>query len=168
MEQNNNVLKYVLIFIATIIGAFLAFYFVADITLKTMLSPEYHMRRAEKMIKQMDRQMDKQFEHDFNNNIMVISKSIKNPVEIEENDTCYKVTISLKSFGNNSKNIKIDVDDDNVLKIEGSHEVKKGESENLMNMSQSYFLNKKIDKNKITRKEHNGKYIVTIPFKSDK
>ncbi len=164
MEENNNVLKYVLIFIATIIGAFLAFYFVADITLKTMLSPDYHMRRAEKMMRQMDRQFDR----DLNNNIMVISKSIKNPVEIEENDTGYKVTISLKSFSNNSKNIKIDVDDDNILKIEGSNEVKKGDRENLMNISQSYFLNRKIDKNKITREEHHGKYIVTIPFKTDK
>lgn len=162
MEENNNVLKYVLIFIATIIGAFLAFYFVADITLKTMLSPDYHMRRAEKIIKQMDRQ----FDHDMNNNMMFINKSLKNPVEIEETDTGYKVTVSLKSFGNNSKNIKIEIDNDNILKIDGSNEIKKGDSENLMSISQSIFLNKQIDKNKITREEHHGKYIVTIPFKN--
>ena len=34
-------LKYFVIFIATIIGAFLAFYVVTDYTIKTMLSPEY-------------------------------------------------------------------------------------------------------------------------------
>ena len=167
MEENNNVLKYVLIFIATIIGAFLAFYFVADITLKTMLSPDYHMRKAEKMIKQMDKQMDRQFDNDFNN-IMVISKSMKNPIEIEENNTGYKVTISLKDFGNSSKNINIEVDNDNILKIEATNEVKKGNRENFMNISQSYLLNRKINKDKITKEERNGKYIVTIPFKTDK
>ena len=44
-------LKYFVIFIATIIGAFLAFYVVTDYTIKTMLSPEYQMRKAEKLMK---------------------------------------------------------------------------------------------------------------------
>ncbi len=156
--------KYALIFFATILGAFLAFYFVADYTLKMMFSPEHQMRRVEKMMRQMDRQMSKDFNKDFNKEIMVIGKTMQNPVGISENDDSYIVTVALKPFGNSAKNIKVDVEDDNVLKIEGSNEIKKGSHENMINLMQAYKLQKKVDKDKMTTKEEHGKYVVTIPF----
>ena len=42
-SKKEKCLKFFLIFIGTIIGAFLAFYFAVDMTFKIMLSPEYHM-----------------------------------------------------------------------------------------------------------------------------
>ena len=150
MEQNFNehkhehchckekFFKYVLIFFATVLGAFLAFYFVADFTIKHMLSPEYQMRRAEKMM--------------------------PNPVNITENNDSYVVTIALKPFGNSSKNIKVNVDNGNILKIEGSNEIKKGNKENMVNMMQSYQLDKNVQSDKMTTKEERGNYVVTLPF----
>ncbi len=152
--------KFALIFFATILGAFLAFYFVADYTLKMMFSPEYQMHRAEKMMRQMDRGMAKE----FNKDIDVIGKMIPNPVSITENNDAYTVSIALKQFGNTAKNIKVNVDADNVLKIEGNADIKKGHSENLINLMQSYKLEKKVDFSKMTTKEEHGHYVVTIPF----
>ena len=160
--------KYALMFFATLLGAFLAFYFVADYTLKMMFSPEYHIRQADKMIRQMDRNIERElnrnFSKDFDKEIKVIGKSMQTPVEISENNDSYVVTVALKPFGNNSKNIKVSVEDDNVLKIEGSNEVKKGGRENMINLMQAYKLQKQVDKNKITTKEERGNYVVTIPF----
>lgn len=163
-----NCFKYALMFFATLLGAFLAFYFVADYTLKMMFSPEYHMRHAEKMIRQMDKNIEKElnrdFSRDFDKEIKVIGKSMQTPVEISENNNSYIVTVTLKPFGNNAKNVKVSVEDDNILKIEGSNEVKKGGRENMINLMQAYKLQKKVDKEKITTKEEHGNYIVTIPF----
>jgi HSP20 family molecular chaperone IbpA len=153
-------LKYTVIFLGTIIGAFLAFYLVVDLTFKSLLNPEHQMRRAEKMMQRMDRQMA----HDMNRDIAVIGKGMPNPVNIEEQENAYLVRIVLKPFGDNSKNVKVSVDENNVLKIEGSHEVKKGERENMMSMLQSYQLEKKVDVNKISQKEEKGHLVVTIPY----
>lgn len=158
--KKDGFFKYFLIFIATIIGAFLAFYFVVDITLKNLMNPAYQMHRMDKMFEKMDRQML----HDLNKDVMVVSKSIPNPVKIEKLSDEYKIIIDLKPFGNSAKNIKIDVEDGNLLKIEGSNEVKKDDKENMMSMSQSYLLENNVDKTKMTEKEEHGKYFVEIPF----
>ncbi len=153
-------LKYAVIFIGTIIGAFLAFYFVADFTIKTMLSPEHQMRKAEKMM----RNMDKQIARDMNREIAVVGRMMPNPVNITEKDNSYILTIALKPFGNNSKNIKISVENNNILKIEGSNEIKKGDKENMMNMQQTYMLDENVDFEKMTKTEEKGKMVVTLPY----
>lgn len=153
-------LKYAVIFIGTIIGAFLAFYFVADFTIKTMLSPEHQMRKAEKMMRNMDRQISR----DMNREIAVVGRMMPNPVNIAEKDNSYILTIALKPFGNNSKNINISVENNNILKIEGSNEIKKGDKENMMNMQQTYLLDRNVDFEKMTKSEDKGKMVVTLPY----
>lgn len=180
MEQNENqnlqehhhcnckegCLKYLVIFIATIIGAFLAFYFAADLTFKIMFSPEYQMRRAEKMMRNMDKNIEKEINKNFNRDITVIGKMTNSPIEMSENSDSYVIKIALKPFGNNSKNIKINTEND-ILKIEGSNETKKGNNENLINMTQAYKFQKAVDFSKMTTKEERGNYIITIPFKAE-
>lgn len=183
MEQNENQIeyshehkhchckescfKYALIFFATILGAFLAFYFVADYTFKMMFSPDYQMRRAEKMMRNMDRNIEKELNRDFGKEITVVGRMMQSPVELTENSNSYIVKIALKPFGNNSKNIKLTTESNNTLKIEGSNEVKKGNNENLMSMMQSYKFQKPVDFNKMTKKEERGNYVITIPFTAE-
>lgn len=160
-------LKYAVIFFGTIIGAFLAFYFVADFTMKTLFNPVYQMHRAEKMMRDMDKQIDKDFNKTFKNfdkDMKGFSKVVLNPISIAENADGYVVTISLKQFGNTSKNVNVNVSDDNILKIEASNQYKKGNKENMLNMVQSYQLQRNVDFDKMTSKEEHGNYIVTIPF----
>ena len=159
-------LKYLVIFIATIIGSFLAFYFAADLTFKMLFSPEHQMRRAEKMMRNMDRNIEREINKNFNRDITVVGKMMKNPVEMSENSDSYTIKIALKPFGNNSKNIKISTENE-ILKIEGSNETQKGNNENLMSITQSYKFQKEVDFNKMTTKEERGNYIITVPFKSE-
>ncbi len=170
MYCKEGCLKYLLIFIGTIIGAFLAFYFVADFTMKSLFNPYHQMHRAEKMMRDMDKQFDKDFNKSFEKfekDIDVVGKMVPNPVNIAENTDSYVVTISLKPFGNTSKNINVNVSDDNILKIEGNNQYKKGNKENMLNMVQSYQLQKNVDFDKMTSKEERGNYVVTIPFDAD-
>ena len=161
--KKEKCLKFFLIFIGTIIGAFLAFYFAVDMTFKVMLSPEYHMRRADKMIEQMDRQFARDMKK-MDKEIMVVGKEMPNPVTISEEKDSYKVTIALKPFGNDAKNIEIKVENGNLLKINASHDVKKGDKENMMSMQQVFVLDDNIDFSKMTKTEERGKLIVNLPL----
>ncbi len=156
-------LKYFVIFIATIIGAFLAFYVVTDYTIKTMLSPEYQMRKAEKLMKKMDRQIARE----INRDVMVVGKTMSNPVNITEDKDGYLVEISLKDFSNNPEQINVTVDENNVLKIEGKNEIKKGDKEKMISMLQTYKLNKKVNSDKMTKQEEKGIYVIKLPFEAE-
>lgn len=156
-------LKYFVIFIATIIGAFFAFYVVTDYTIKTMLSPEYQMRKAEKLMKKMDRQIARE----INRDVMVVGKTMSNPVNIIENKDGYLVEISLKDFSNNPEKINVTVDENNVLKIEGTNEIKKGDKEKMISILQTYKLNKKVNPDKMTKQEEKGKYLINLPFDAE-
>ena len=132
-SKKEKCLKFFLIFIGTIIGAFLAFYFAVDMTFKIMLSPEYHMRRA---------------------------------VAISEEDGGYKVVINLKPFGNTAKNIDVNVENGNLLKINASKDVKKGDKENMMSMQQAFLLENNVDFNKMTKDEEKGKLVINLPYEN--
>ncbi len=164
-SKKEKCLKFFLIFIGTIIGAFLAFYFAVDMTFKIMLSPEYHMRRADKMIEQMDKQFSRDMRR-MDKDIMVIGREMPNPVAISEEDDGYKVVINLKPFGNTEKNIDVNVENGNLLKINASKDVKKGDKENMMSMQQAFLLENNVDFNKMTKDEEKGKLVINLPYEN--
>ena len=164
-SKKEKCLKFFLIFIGTIIGAFLAFYFAVDMTFKIMLSPEYHMRRAAKMIEQMDKQFSRDMRR-MDKDIMVIGREMPNPVAISEEDDGYKVVINLKPFGNTAKNIDVNVENGNLLKINASKDVKKGDKENMMSMQQAFLLENNVDFNKMTKDEEKGKLVINLPYEN--
>ena len=112
----------------------------------------------------MIKKMDKEIAREFDKNMSFVEKSVQVPISIEQKNNSYIVRFSLKSFGNTSKNIKVSVEDDNILIIEGFNEVKKNNSENMMKMLQSYRLQNKVDSDRMTTKEEKGEYIITLPF----
>ena len=82
---------------------------------------------------------------------------------VKENNE-YKVIVDLKPIGNNEKNVNVKLDD-NTVTITGEMEKKEHHRENIMNFSQSYYLDEKVMPDKITKEKIGNKYIVTIPFK---
>ena len=154
--------KIIGIILATFIGAFLAFYVVADITFHRFLEPDYHFRKMEKMMQRQQKNFEK-----------MDNRFMENPFEpkmapmlvnlVKENNE-YKVIVDLKPIGNNEKNVNVKLDD-NTVTITGEMEKKEHHRENIMNFSQSYYLDEKIMPDKITKEKIGNKYIVTIPFK---
>lgn len=154
-------LKYLGISILIIIGAFLAFYFVTDMTFKLMMNPAFQERRMERM-----------FEHDMNG-IMNIDKrmmkhnmkelrKISHYVEIYKFDDAYKVVIDLTPFNDNEKNVEVKADGNNLM-IEGVSEKGRGNKEQLTKFSESYVLDDKLNMSKMSSEKIGHDYVVTIP-----
>lgn len=161
-EKKYHLKKYLLIFFGSLLGAFLAFYFAVDLTLKTFLSPEFQMRRAEKMMNKFDREMIRKSHRGMF--MPMPFPAMKSPVTLEKVKNNYVITVDLKLFGNDPANIKFH-EDDGFITVAGEMKKSKRNSEKLMSFSQSYFLNDKIDDENIVQKTEKNNYIITIPIK---
>lgn len=160
-EHKSHWLRTLGIILATFLGAFLAFYFVTDMRLNRMTSPEYQMKKMEKMMQREERnfrKMDEQFgENPFEPRLApMLVNLVKEPGE-------YKVIVDLKPIGGSEKNVNVKLDD-NVVTVSGEVERKEHHREDIMNFSQSYYLDEKLISDKISKERKGNKYIITIPY----
>ena len=163
--KKNNLMKYLGIVGATLLGSFLAFYFIADMTIKQLTDPVYQFRRMDKMMERQAKDMEK-----FDRK-MIRDMGYKNrrnaPVLIENHDDEYKIIIDLKPFDNNEKNIKFDLNN-NIATVSASIEKEKRHSNSVIEFSQTVYIDGEIDNKKGIKKEkEHGKYIITIPLKDN-
>ncbi len=160
-KHQHHWLKVIGVIIATFLGAFLAFYFAVDITLNRMMNPEYQIRKMEKMMQHQERSFhkfeDKLMDHPFEPKM---APMLVNLIK-EENE--YKILVDLKPLGNNEKNINVNLDN-NIITVSGSVDKKEHHGEKIMNFSQSFYLDEKLNADKMTKEKKGDKYIITIPF----
>ena len=160
-EHKSHWLKTLALILATLIGAFLAFYFVADITLSRLTDPAYQMRKIEKFMQKEQKRMDKLeknfFDRPFEPKMAPMLVNL-----VKENDE-YKLIVDLKPLDNDDKGIDMKIKD-NIVTISGEIERKEHQKEEIMNFSQSYYLDEKIKTDNVTREKKGNKLIITIPF----
>lgn len=149
------------VILATLLGTFLAFYFVADLTLSRMMSPEYQMKKMEKMIRNQERSIHK-FEDRFLENPFE-PKMAPMLVNLVKESNEYKVIVDLKPLGGNEKNINVKLDK-NIVTVSGEIDKKEFGNQNIINFSQAYYLDENLIADKITKEKHGNKYIITIPY----
>lgn len=149
-------------FLAALIGGFLAFYVVMDITLSRMLNPMRGIKRAEKIMEQQMRDMRKIDNEVFSPIPMPLHHSI---ITMVKEDDGYKFVIDLKQLNNNEKNVEVNADNDTIT-IKGVAERNKGEQNMIIDFSQTFALDSKIYKDRITKKREGNKYIITVPTES--
>lgn len=142
--------KYAGIVLATLIGAFLAFYFIADMTLHHMMNPMYHMNK-----------MDRKIAKEFRKADMFIPKSL---VLLEKDSNAYKIFIDLKAFDADLDDIDILVEGQKVT-ISGEIEKEKRNEEKVINFVQTFYLDDVIDSSRIKKEEKRDKFIITLPIK---
>ena len=160
-EKKVGWLRVLGIIVITFLVAFLAFFAALEFSLHRMMDPVYHAKKIEKMMRQVQKRIEK-FE----------DKMMENPFEpkmqpmlvnlVKENDE-YKVIVDLKPLGGNDKNIKVNLEN-NVISIYGDMEKKEHRGEEIMSFAQSYYLDEKINSDKMTKEKKGDKYIITIPF----
>ncbi len=162
--KKNHILKYIGIVMATLVGSFLAFYFVADMTIKHLTDPVYQFRKFDKMMERqakdmekMDRRMSKEMgiPH-FNKN--------KSMVVVERDDDDYKIIVDLRAFDNNEKNVKFDLNN-NMATVSASVEKTKKHEDSIVEFSQTFYLSGNLDKKNIKKERERNKYVITIPLK---
>ena len=160
-KHEHHWLKIVGIILATFLGAFLAFYFAVDITLNRMMNPEYQIKKMEKMVQKQEKSFrkmqDKFMEDPFEPKMAPMLVNL-----VKENDE-YRVIVDLKPLGNNEKNVTVKLDD-NIVTVSGTMDKKDGHGEKMMNFSQAYYLDEKLNADKMTKERKGNKYIITIPF----
>ena len=162
-ERNHHpVWKFLGIVLATFIGAYLAFYFVVDTTINRMTDPGYQIRKMERMMQHQERRMHKFEDKMLQQNPFdpAVAPMLVNLVK-EEGE--YKIIVDLKPLDNNENNVNVKLED-NMVTVSGRVEKNGKKGEQIMNFSQSFYLDENLEADKITKVKKGNKYIITIPF----
>ena len=161
-ERNHHpVLKFLGIMTAAFLGAFLAFYFVADVTLNRMTSPEYQIRKMEKMLQKQERNFRK-FENRITENPF-LPQIIPNITELKKNPDAYEIIVDLKPLDGNEKNLNVKLDN-NIVTISGEMDKKGHHGERMLNFSQAFYLDENLIPDNMTKVKKGNEYIITIPY----
>ena len=163
MDENKKhcLLKYLGIVLATLIGAFLAFYFAVHSTLDRLTNPYNIMHKADKLMMRDFDKFDKEFPvpkgpHKHFHNHGVIS-FMRTP-------DAYKFIIDLKPFRGNANAVRVETRGQQIT-ISGETAANKKNEEYCTQITQSYLLDDDAKIDKMSKKIVSDKYIITIPVK---
>lgn len=159
--------KYLGCMLVTLLGSFLAFYFIANCTMNHFMSRAYAMSEIRKMDKMMMRDFDR-MDKDFYKNMKTISKSrtfiqSRSAIEFIKTPDSYKFIVDLTPFQGNPDAINIEVKD-NQISISGESKINTNNSESFTKMSQTYSLGKGANIDKMSKKKVDNKYVITVPI----
>lgn len=165
-EDKNKIYKYIGLFFAVMVGAFLAVYFAITMAFNSLFNPFVVFHNMNKEMNKMENEMipadsvlpqhmRSYFEQETGNSNLI--HYIKSPEE-------YKFIINLKPFHNNSDNIKISTQN-NSISFSGEATTEKKHSQSFTSFSQSYTLDDDVNFEKMSKKQVNkNKYVVTVPI----
>lgn len=160
-EKRGIWLKIIGIIIISFLAAFFAFYCAMELMIYKMADPMYNVRRIEKMMNQQEknfrRMEDKMAENPFEPKMRPMLVNL-----VRENNE-YKIIVDLKPLNGNEKAVKVDFND-NAVTISGEADKQTLRGEKILNFSQTYYLDEKVDSSKIMKEKKGDKYIITIPF----
>lgn len=162
-HRKSHWLKYLGCMLATLLGAFLAFYFLTSCTFNHFMNHAYMMRQMHKMDRMAAKDMT-QFQKDEK---LLESPAIKihrgNAVEFIKTPDSYKFIVDLVPFQGNKDAINVEVKN-NKISISGESEYSKNNTETYTSMSQTYYIGKDANTEKLSKKKVGNKYIITIPI----
>jgi len=161
-NQNKTWLKVLGIVILGFVMIFAAFYIAVTIALHQMLDPVYNSKQIEKLIKQQEKNFEK-FEFELGEHPF-LPKTRPMLVNLVKENGEYKVIVDLKPLEGNENDVNVKIKD-NVISVRGELENKTDTREKILNFSQSYYLDEKLETDKIRKEKKGDKYIITIPFK---
>ena len=160
-EKKDNWLKILVAVLATFIISFFAFYIAMEIMLNKMTDPMYNAKRIEKIVQQQQRSIrnfeDKLMDNPFEPKLRPMLVNL-----VKENNE-YKVIVDLRHLDNNENGINVKVVD-NMLTVSGEMDKKSFGNEKIINFTQTYYLDEKLDIEKMTKERVGSKYIITIPY----
>ncbi len=166
-------LRHVLTGLLVFLGAFLAFYVVADWHFKRMLDPSFYMRRMDKAVMQRERNFDKMERRAIKQQEWLDKKAMKMQhkmaqhsaqfIHVEKVDDAYKIIIDLRPFDNDEKNVEVRTDGNTVI-INAAGERSNRRGQEIVKYSQAFGFGENIDSSAITKVREGDKYIITIPL----
>lgn len=162
--KKHCLLKYLGLVLATILGAFLAFYFVLNTTINHFMSPYYAMNQMDKMIERENNEFMKDDIPIFGLN----KEQYKHHeiITLMRTPEAYKFIIDLKPFHGNVNAINIETKNGQIT-INGEVSTNKKHEKSLAKISQTYLLENGANYNKISKKKIDNNYIITVPIEDD-
>ncbi len=163
-HKTHCLLKYLGLVFATILGAFLAFYFVLNKTINHFMSPYYTMNQMDKMIERENNEFMKDDIPIFGLN----KEQYKHHeiITLMRTPEAYKFIIDLKPFHGNINAINIETKNGQIT-INGEISTNKKHEKSLAKISQTYLLENGANYNKISKKKIDNNYIITVPIEDD-
>lgn len=182
MEENNNeiktnnktacnedkichLIKFAALLVTLFLACYLAVYYIMDQIRHSYYLPAVPIENIDRIIKEQDRMFEKELgAFPMHNKAL---KRMASPIETYKDDKkdAYKIIINLKNFDNNEKNIKLNINDNNVTIIATNTNTTKKE-ENFYTYTQSFNLPEKINTKLITKEKLGNKYIITLPLEN--
>lgn len=160
-EKKHVWLKIFGIIAISFVAAFLAFYCALSLMIHNLMDPMYNAKKIEKMMVQQEKNFksmeDKMAENPFEPKMRPMIVNL-----VRENNE-YKIVVDLKPLNGNEKAVKVDFNG-NALTISGEADKQTLGGEKILNFSQTYYLDQKVDSSKMMKEKKGEKYIITIPF----
>lgn len=165
-HKKHCLLRYLGIILATLLGAFLAFYFAVDRTIDKFTSPYHMMHRMDRMMMKENKEFNK-IENDFMGAPMGCKKHHKyfhhNIIDMIKTPDSYKFIVDLKPFRGNENAVNVTTKG-SMITISGESTANTKHEEYFTQISQSYLLDSDAQLDKLSKKKVNDKYIITIPI----
>ncbi|MBQ4114685.1 Hsp20/alpha crystallin family protein [bacterium] len=161
-EQKHHWLKISAIIIVSFIAAFIAFYLAMQAMMVKITDPLYNAKRIEKIVQHQQKELRK-FENSIVSENPFEPKIRPRLVSLVKEPEEYKIIVDLKPLEGNENGIDVNIKD-NIITIKGELDKKTTTGEKIINFSQSYYLEEKINSEKITKEKKGDKYIITLPF----
>lgn len=158
----HQALKHVLIGLLVFLGAFAAFYVVADWHFKRMLDPMFQMRKMDRAFAQQERQMDKFARKEFAKEHKMMQNTAPF-IHVDRTEDTYKIVIDLRPFDNDEKNVEVK-SNGNTVTINAAGELNSRRGQKIMRYSQTFAFGERINTSDITKVRQGNEYIITIPF----
>jgi len=158
-EVKQNWIKIGVLSLVFFLISYLAFCLSLKHHIKNLNDPFYQVQRMEKMLEKEVNNFDKYVKMDNPFEPKMRPMFINLVKEANE----YRVIIDLNELDGKEDLIKVSVQD-NELTIRGEFDKKSRNTEKIINFSQTYYLDEKINKDEISKQRVGDKYIVTIPI----
>jgi HSP20 family molecular chaperone IbpA len=141
------------------LGAFCAFYVVADWNFKHMFFP--NPRHVERMMERDMRSMDKMVKHENR-----MFKHAGNIIHMEQTPDFYKISIDLKAFDNNENNVNVSANG-SILSISGRTVKKAKHNEQISEFQQNYLFGENVKLEKLSKETHGDILLIKIPIDNE-
>ena len=160
-HKNKKWLKILGIVVLSFILVFTAFYIAVTIALHQLLNPVYNSKQIEKILKQQEKNFEK-LEYELGEHPF-LPKTRPMLVNLVKENNEYKIIVDLKPLEGDENGVNVKIKD-NIISINGELDKKTHHGEEILNFSQSYYLDEKLITDEINKEKRGDKYIITIPF----
>ncbi len=131
--------------------------------LRKFANPFYEAEKMERILHKQEQEFEKYALKNMENPFVPKMRPMMVNLVKELNE--YKVIVDLTPFDGNDEDIDINVQGDELV-VRGELDKKVRGTEKIINFTQTYYLDEKIDENNITKERKGNRYIITIPFKN--